>query len=86
MRANDKRNRTWIKADAYGHGAIPVASALRKAGADYFAVATPEEALQLWRSGIDEEILLLGTVMPGNHARRCRGTGAANQQVYVLCD
>ena len=49
-----------IKADAYGHGAVPVARALADAGASYFCVATPEEALQLRRHGITEQILLLG--------------------------
>ena len=48
-----------IKANAYGHGAVPVAQALAKAGAKYFGVATPEEALQLRRHGISQDILLL---------------------------
>jgi alanine racemase len=51
-----------IKADAYGHGAVPVARALAAAGAGFFAVAAPEEALQLRRHGITEEILLFGPV------------------------
>jgi len=51
-----------IKANAYGHGAVPVARALAKAGATHFAVATPEEALQLRRHGIQQDILLLGPV------------------------
>ncbi|MDR1669112.1 MAG: alanine racemase [Oscillospiraceae bacterium] len=49
-----------VKADAYGHGAVRTALALRRAGADFFAVATPEEALQLRRHGIDCALLLLG--------------------------
>ncbi|MCL1975879.1 MAG: alanine racemase [Firmicutes bacterium] len=48
-----------IKANAYGHGALPVARALAEAGAKYFAVATPEEALQLRRHGVEQNILLL---------------------------
>lgn len=51
-----------IKADAYGHGAIPVARALAAEGATHFAVATPEEALQLRGHGITQSILLLGSV------------------------
>lgn len=49
-----------VKADAYGHGAVRTALALRGAGADFFAVATPEEALQLRRHCIDCSLLLLG--------------------------
>lgn len=50
-----------IKANAYGHGAVGVAKALEKdAGASFFAVATPGEALQLRSAGIRGEILLLG--------------------------
>jgi alanine racemase len=55
-----------IKADAYGHGAVQTALALRSAGADFFAVATPEEAMQLRRHGIDCNILLLGAA-PASH-------------------
>ena len=55
-----------IKADAYGHGAVQTALTLRAAGADFFAVATPEEALQLRRHGVDCHILLLGTA-PVSH-------------------
>lgn len=54
-----------IKADAYGHGAPQVARALCGAGAKRFAVATPEEALQLRRHGIEQPILLLGVAAPG---------------------
>ncbi|MCL1816841.1 MAG: alanine racemase [Clostridiales bacterium] len=48
-----------VKANAYGHGAVPVALALAEAGVRYFAVATPEEALQLRKHGIRQNILLL---------------------------
>ena len=53
-----------IKADAYGHGAVPVARAL--AGrVDAFAVASIEEASELRDSGIGDAILLLeGPVGP----------------------
>lgn len=51
-----------IKANAYGHGAVPVARALAGAGATRFAVSTTEEALQLRRHGIKQPILLLGMV------------------------
>jgi alanine racemase len=48
-----------VKADAYGHGAIPVALALQAAGADGFCVATLDEALALRGAGVDRPILVL---------------------------
>ena len=47
-----------IKADAYGHGAIPVAQALQDETA-MFAVATVEEAIELRDAGIETPILVL---------------------------
>ena len=47
-----------IKANAYGHGAIPIARALT-GEADAFGVACSEEAMELRESGIDDPILLL---------------------------
>lgn len=47
-----------VKANAYGHQAVPCARALRTA-ADGFAVATLEEALQLRGAGIKNPIVLL---------------------------
>lgn len=49
-----------IKADAYGHGATAVARALEACGADWFGVATVDEALDLRAAGIVKPILLLG--------------------------
>lgn len=49
-----------VKADAYGHGAVPVARALRAAGADMFAVALIEEGIELREAGIEAPILMLG--------------------------
>lgn len=49
-----------IKADAYGHGAVPVAVCLAGCGVDWFGVATVEEALELRAAGIHQPILLLG--------------------------
>ncbi len=47
-----------LKADAYGHGAAPIAQAL-DAIADMFAVATVEEGIELRKVGIDKPILIL---------------------------
>jgi alanine racemase len=48
-----------VKADAYGHGAVPVAEALERAGADGFSVATFDEAVELRGGGIKAPILVL---------------------------
>ena len=53
-----------VKADAYGHGAVPVAARLEAAGARRFAVATVDEALELREGGITGEILILGSTPP----------------------
>jgi alanine racemase len=49
-----------VKADAYGHGAVPVAQCLAGCGVEWFGVATVEEALELREAGIMQPILLLG--------------------------
>jgi alanine racemase len=49
-----------VKADAYGHGAVPIAKSLAKCGVDWFGVATVEEAVELREAGIEQPILLLG--------------------------
>jgi alanine racemase len=49
-----------IKADAYGHGAVPISKCLAECGVDWFGVATVEEALELRAAGIHQPVLLLG--------------------------
>ncbi len=49
-----------VKADAYGHGAVPVAKALYDIGVRYFAVATAEEGAELRENGLKGNILVLG--------------------------
>lgn len=53
-----------VKADAYGHGAIPVARALAAAGADGFCVAAFDEAVALRRAGVELPILVLYPIPP----------------------
>jgi alanine racemase len=48
-----------VKADAYGHGDVPVAEAALEAGAPLLAVALVEEAIRLREAGIEAPILLL---------------------------
>ncbi len=49
-----------VKANAYGHGAVPVAKKLEQLGADCLAVACLAEARELREAGIEMPILILG--------------------------
>ena len=53
-----------VKADAYGHGALPVAHLLQALGADYLAVSCLDEALELRGGGVTMPILILGHTPP----------------------
>jgi len=53
-----------VKADAYGHGAIEVTKRLVKEGVTYFAVARLAEAIELRNAGIEENILIFGSLFP----------------------
>ncbi|MEI6916020.1 MAG: alanine racemase [Armatimonadota bacterium] len=60
-----KKAQIWpaVKADAYGHGARPVALTLEEAGADGFCVATPWEAFEIKEVTGGKPILLLGSYL-----------------------
>lgn len=49
-----------IKADGYGHGAIPIGRELEKLNIDYIAVAIYQEGIMLRKEGIKTPILVLG--------------------------
>lgn len=53
-----------VKADAYGHGAVPVARAALAGGASWLGVAFVEEGLALREAGIDAPILVLSEPPP----------------------
>ncbi|HSB72010.1 MAG TPA: alanine racemase [Candidatus Methylomirabilis sp.] len=53
-----------VKADAYGHGAVPVARVAIRTGVTWLGVAIPEEALPLRAAGIRAPILVLGPIAP----------------------
>ncbi len=53
-----------VKADGYGHGAVPVARAALAAGARWLAVALVEEGVELRRAGIDAAVLVLSEPPP----------------------
>lgn len=69
-----------VKANAYGHGMIPVARRLAEAGATMFAVGMVEEAVALRQSGIAQDILTLGTVWQGQEAT------ALQHRITLACD
>ena len=53
-----------VKANAYGHGAVPVARTLLAAGARQLGVATVAEGVELRAAGITAPILVMGGVFP----------------------
>jgi alanine racemase len=67
-RAADARLMAVVKADAYGHGAVPVSRAALEAGADSLAVVTVEEGAELRRAGIDTPILVFTDLLPADLA------------------
>lgn len=71
-----------IKADAYGHGAVKVATVLRANGIESFGVATLSEAIRLRKAGfLLEEIVILG-LTPEPYA----DTVVEYQLSPVICD
>ena len=51
-----------VKANAYGHGLIPVAQAASQVGVDYLAVSCLQEGALLRQAGIQIPILVLGAI------------------------
>src|SRR5215213_11692052 len=55
-----------VKADGYGHGAVPAARAALAGGATWLAVAAAHEARELRDAGIaDVPVLVMGALSPG---------------------
>ncbi len=57
-----------IKADAYGHGALPCAKAAVDSGVDYLGVGIIEEGIELRKNGVTDPILILGSIFPDEAA------------------
>ena len=55
-----------VKADGYGHGAVPAARAALAGGASWLAVALVEEGLELREAGIGAPVLVLSECPPGS--------------------
>jgi len=53
-----------VKADGYGHGAVPVSDVALASGAELLGVACVEEAMELRAAGVDAPILILSAVLP----------------------
>ena len=51
-----------VKANAYGHGAVEVSKVAVECGAEFLAVATVDEGLELRRAGFNLPILILGLI------------------------
>ena len=65
--AKGKRVISVVKANAYGHGMIPVAAAIKECGVRDFAVAILAEAMELRASDPESSIMILGYT-PGEEA------------------
>ena len=63
-KAPNSRFAGLVKANAYGHGAVPVAKTLERLGADYLLVACLDQAVQLREAGAEAPILILGNTPP----------------------
>lgn len=51
-----------VKANAYGHGAIPISQSLEEMGVDHFGVALVEEGVTLRQAGVRLPILVMGGI------------------------
>src|SRR3954449_4627200 len=79
--------RPVVKADAYGHGAIPVVRALETAGVDGLCVASVDEAMELREAGIRTPILVLYPPPPGWVCELARaGIGVAVGELRSLTE
>ena len=58
-----------LKADAYGHGCVEVATSVARAGADYLATGSLAEAARIRAAGVATPMILLGGLV-ARHDRR----------------
>lgn len=59
----DTKIMVCVKADAYGHGLIPVSNKLVSCGVDYLGVASIDEGIRLREAGIKLPVLILGLIL-----------------------
>src|SRR5512139_3154047 len=55
-----------VKADAYGHGALPISRKLENMGVEYLGVAIAQEGMELRKGGVRAPILVLGGIYGGD--------------------
>jgi len=72
LRAGPAALMAVVKADAYGHGAVPVARAAVEAGASHLGVALVEEGVELREGGLTVPILTLTEFPPGSEREALR--------------
>ena len=70
-----------IKANAYGHGDVPVARELERLGVSHFAVASADEAAHLRESGVTGELVVLGACLDD-----CFDCAAEYDVSLAVCD
>ena len=59
-----------VKADAYGHGALPISLELERLGVEYLGVAISDEGIELRRGGVKAPILILGGIFSSEEVDR----------------
>ncbi|MHC4940175.1 MAG: alanine racemase [Planctomycetota bacterium] len=65
LAGSNRRVMAIVKANAYGHGAVPVAWHLASQGVDMLGVGDSQEAIELRHAGISIPIVILGAIVPG---------------------
>ena len=73
-----------VKADAYGHGAVEVASELQRSGIDYLSVANIDEAIELRQNGITIPILLFGRISEDEYEETKEGRNSIDKKLKDL--
>ena len=84
-----------VKADAYGHGAVPVSRALEQEGCSCFAVAFLDELEELRAADVNGEVLVLASDLPAlpesarqqwrQRLRRAAGTAVVGSRPQLDC-
>lgn len=70
-----------VKANAYGHGLIPIAKAALEWGVSHLAVALPSEGIELRTAGITAPIIVLGLIAP-EEAEQC----VKHKLIVTICE
>jgi len=85
LAGSDVPVRPVVKADAYGHGGVPVARALEAVGVDGFCVATFDEAIELREGGVGGPLLVLYSIPAALAAEAARaGVSVTASDVALL--